>query len=376
MRNTLKRDVVFVLGTDPQDGVMQYANQISIRFKKHERSSQIECKAVNFSKLWCGVKCLFDVFRHGKLLHMQYPMIGSWGKSIWPGIVPAVMRCALALKRPKLVLTLHEWGDMHLLRKVSIFPLLMMADEIIFVSNMEYKKMNSTFTGIFCLNRKKQRVIPIGINLEIPSLDVLTVKRMRSELLDSTDESDAVIIGYFGFMYASKKPHVIVDVVEALVHMGLPAKALFIGDFTKHATKDKIDFLRYIQQRDMDAYVNITGYINDEVKVSEMMRACNVVILPFVGGLTARRGSFWYALALGVPLISTQPSEAGEFANGFLEGLASENVLRLVREPVDVPAVAKMVAAEFSSYRAPKCTQRTEPSWVDIVEEHISLYRE
>jgi glycosyltransferase involved in cell wall biosynthesis len=150
--------------------------------------------------------------------------------------------------------------------------------------------------------------IPIGSNVStVPPPDYT-----RDSWRERIDVSpDALLIGYFGFLNATKGGLELVEAQKLLVSDGLEAHLLMIGgrvgvsDPTNAAygqlVEDKIAALG-LKER-----VHWTGFA-DDLAVSGYFRMADLVALPYVDGASLRRGTLMAALAHGQAIVTTQPA--------------------------------------------------------------------
>jgi glycosyltransferase involved in cell wall biosynthesis len=149
--------------------------------------------------------------------------------------------------------------------------------------------------------------IPIGSNIAVmlpPDYDRIAW-RTRLNI-----PADAVLVGYFGFMNATKGVDTLLKAAEQAIRDGLNVHVLLIGgrigtsDGTNVRQADSIDQL--IADLNLADRVHWTGFVDGPL-VSANLTACDMIALPFRDGITLRRGSFMAAIAHGCPIITTQP---------------------------------------------------------------------
>lgn len=183
--------------------------------------------------------------------------------------------------------------------------------------------------------------IPIGSNIRVAPPVNYDRAAWRARLRVRPAE---FLIGYFGFLNASKGGEALVLTLAKLVTRRAPVKLVLIGgaagasDPTDREYAAKIE--RLIERHSIEKYVVRTGFIAPD-EVSGWLLACDAMLLPYTDGVSLRRGSLLAALAHGVPVISTQPPEPlAEFSDG-------DNI-RLV--PVDAhPAMVLAVTGLMAS---------------------------
>jgi glycosyltransferase involved in cell wall biosynthesis len=225
----------------------------------------------------------------------------------------------------------------------------------VIVTNSEDESRLREAGGVRCLAQ-----IPIGSNIA-PSLPPGYERdewRLRLGV-----EPQTFLLGYFGFLNASKGGDTLVRALALLRQQGRAVRLLLIGgrtgtsDPTNAGYGDQVDALA--QELGLGDLIQWTGFVSPE-EVSGHLAACDAVVLPYLDGASFRRGSLMAALAHGCPIVSTTPASpqpglvAGEniclFPPGDAAGCAAATA-RLM----DLPELrrrlaegAKMLAAEFT----------------------------
>ena len=122
-------------------------------------------------------------------------------------------------------------------------------------------------------------------------------------------ESDAFIVGFFGFRQRSKGVEVLADAMRRAELAGPGMRLVLIG-----AAGPPTDARRAEPPVPPSTFDDVrlidTGEQRAEV-ISQWLVACDVIALPFLDGLSARRGSFMNAVAHGVPVVTTAPPIEG-----------------------------------------------------------------
>jgi glycosyltransferase involved in cell wall biosynthesis len=204
------------------------------------------------------------------------------------------------------------------------------------------------------------RRIPIGSNVRAePPPDYNRAEwRARLGIPDR-----GMLVGYFGFLNASKGIDTLLDGTAAAIAQGVDAYLLMIGgrtgdsDPTNTDHADEID--RQIDALGLQSRIRRTGFVDDS-RVSGYLSACDVVALPFKDGVSFRRGSFMAALAHGCAIITTRPHvDLPELADGenvrLIPSDSGESLAAAIRELAADPALrerlrtnARTLAALFT----------------------------
>ncbi|RMF29785.1 MAG: glycosyltransferase [Chloroflexi bacterium] len=244
--------------------------------------------------------------------------------------------------RPCVVVTFHDLRVPGLFRGAGLFRL--RARAIRFLA--------SQADGVIVTNREDELAIqsweesavrrlaqiPIGSNIAPnPPPDYNRDAWRRSLGIGPRD----LLIGYFGFLNASKGVDTLIRALALLMADPLlprPVHLLMIGgmvgssDPTNQAYAEQIQAL--IQSLNLEHRVRWTGFVPDRY-VSGYLLTVDLCVLPYVDGVSFRRGSLMACLAHGRPIITTYPRvELPELRDG-------ENVLLV--PPRDAPAIARAV---------------------------------
>jgi len=150
--------------------------------------------------------------------------------------------------------------------------------------------------------------IPIGSNIKVnPKLQTSNSKKETRRKYGIGE--DDLVIGYFGFLNASKGGETL---FRALAQLPITNyKLLLIGgrtgssDPTNQAYADQLDALA--NELGITNRIIRTGYLSPEDTTSAFF-ACDLMAMPYEDGASFRRGTFMACLAHGMPTITTQPS--------------------------------------------------------------------
>jgi glycosyltransferase involved in cell wall biosynthesis len=149
--------------------------------------------------------------------------------------------------------------------------------------------------------------IPIGSNISPEPPEGYDREAWRAKLGVRADE---LLLGYFGFLNASKGADTLISALAVLQDRKARVKLVLIGgqagasDATDAGFAAQID--KMISRYDVADRIIRTGYV-ERGEVSAHLLACDVVVLPYRDGVSFRRGSLQAALAHGCPIITTEP---------------------------------------------------------------------
>lgn len=214
--------------------------------------------------------------------------------------------------------------------------------------------------------------IPIGSNIDRyePDPGESAAARRRLQL-----PADAFLIGYFGFLNASKGADLL---VEALARLPAQAHLAFVGGQT--GSSDHENNRRVVASVDEQARaagvgerVHWTGFLPDR-ELSELLQSCDLLAMPYRDGASLRRGTLMAALAHGRPIVTTEPASTVE------ELVHGRNVWLVARD--DAGALADGIrqvwqdAALRRELGAAALQLARSFSWESIAAQTVAFYRE
>lgn len=256
------------------------------------------------------IGAIAEELRRDCIVHLQLPIEG-WGNSIVPG--SALMAARLMTRKGHIAITLHEWASLNRLRYLSMVPDILACDGFVFVSPQQRESfLNTPLVGE--AKKRAAPVIPIGPNIMPARIDPERVAAERAKLRGSGAGEAEIVIGYFGVLYASKRPDMLLRVVKALHERGTRARLLICGDFLWDKPGDREAFLALARELGISDWLDFRGRIDDEGELMATLSAADVFLLPFTDGISTRRGSFQAVSQLAIPLVSTKAERQDEFA--------------------------------------------------------------
>jgi glycosyltransferase involved in cell wall biosynthesis len=240
----------------------------------------------------------------------------------------------------KTVVTFHDLRVPYLfpkagrLRETAVQFMARQAHGVIVTNLADFQQLAPTLQTPICQ-------IPIGSNIATYTPDQNKIDEIRAEMgLAKTD----FLLGYFGFLNESKGADTL---LKALVQLDERHHLVFIGGQTGSSDPSNNQaFLTGLHQLitalGLDTRVHWTGFVPDE-RVSALLHAANVMVMPYRDGVSLRRGTLMAALAHGRALITTAPAvPTPELIHG-------ENVwLVPPGEPTTLAAAVRTVLADES----------------------------
>jgi len=147
--------------------------------------------------------------------------------------------------------------------------------------------------------------IPAGPTIE-PAADVGDRSAVREFLgLDVED----FIVGFFGFRQRSKGVQVLAEALRRPELAGPRTLLALIGAAAPPTSPRRSE--PPIQPSTFEGLRLVDTGAQAPRTISRWLVACDAIALPFLDGLSARRGSFMNAVAHGIPVVTTHPPAGG-----------------------------------------------------------------
>lgn len=149
--------------------------------------------------------------------------------------------------------------------------------------------------------------VPIGPNV-LPAPNVGEQRDASRARLGAGP--DTVVAAYFGFLNASKGVGDLLLALRRLRAGGQDVRLLLLGgatggsDPTDREEAEQVE--RLIGELGLATCVRRSGFLPAET-MSAWLLAADLAVLPYVDGVSLRRGSLMACLAHGLPIVSTQP---------------------------------------------------------------------
>ena len=319
------------------------------------------------------------------LLHIQF-QAGAFDLGGSVHLLPSLLRATLP--RARVVTTFHDFLVPYLFPKAG--PARLAANRLLARSSHA-----AIFTDLADLELAGPgvhgRVVPIGSNVDRqPETEP---SRTDVRLLLSLDD-EAFVVGYFGFLNPSKGVPTLLEAVGQVVarRPDRNVKLVLIGAETGVSNPTDLTQARAvhdaIEQEQLGQSIVRTGYL-EPAELSATLLACDVVVLPFRDGASARRGTLMAALAHGLPIVSTTPARPSPLAGppGFWLGSGpgavavrdGESILLVPPDDADALAAALLRLADDPDLRARLAEGArgvaARIAWPALAAETIGVYR-
>jgi glycosyltransferase involved in cell wall biosynthesis len=214
--------------------------------------------------------------------------------------------------------------------------------------------------------------IPIGNDIQ--SRQFSTAERNQRRAARGYG-SEQLVLGYFGFLNASKGGLTLVETLAALAREGRDVRLLMIGERVGASDKTNFSYLQRVEaaisELGLDGSVQWTGHQPDE-EVAADFQAIDVLVMPYEDGMSLRRSTLTAALANGCAIVTTHPqAPTPELSAG------SDLLLVPPRDPAATAAAVGRIASYprlAESLRANARKAARQFSWDVIAARHLEMY--
>ena len=363
--------VIFGSGKPVTCAVMDYARRLREAVEA-QRPGFLRIDTIEPDRPFAFVAAIVRALRAGQVAHVQLPIEG-WGNSVLPGA--ALFLARLVTRRGRIVLTMHEWTSLNPMRFLSTIPDLIAADAFVFVSPRQREAFRRT-PWVGAAKKARAPVIPIGPNIMPARIDPGRVAVERAKLEGAGATRADLIVGFFGVLYASKRPDLLLRTTQALHRRGVKARLLVCGDFLWDKPNDRAAFLALAGELGLSEWLEFRGRIDDEADLMATLAAADAFLLPYADGVSLRRGSFQAVSQLALPLVTTTPERADEF-----------DAMPALKAKIDSPATALRPAdagpealaealIEVAARKAQAFGVALGSLWREAAARHLALYDE
>lgn len=151
--------------------------------------------------------------------------------------------------------------------------------------------------------------IPIGSNIEGQTISP-DKRQDRRRKRGYTD--DSLVIGYFGFLNRSKGGLTLIETLDQLVRAGRNAHLLMVGERVGASDPTNYRYLQGVEGRiaalGLADRIQWTGHQSD-AEVGADLNALDVLFMPYVDGVSLRRGTLMAGLVNGCAIVTTEPQD-------------------------------------------------------------------
>jgi len=270
-----------------------------------------------------------------EILHIQYQQ-SMYGGDSAIGFLP----WALMVRgvRPAIVTTLHDMDRPTRGSRRLAFESLVYGSKQLTVSNESEFRGLSRRPGI----RGRLNLVSVGSNIEVQTLTPEQRSALRASV---SSKSDSSLIVYFGLIRADKGLETLIDAVADLHKRSVCVELVVVGGTGDESYRDRL----IERAKGTDEVVHFLGH-QDRVKVSQLLQASDLAVLPFSDGATANRTTINAALSHGLPLLTTKgPGTPAKWTDGALALIdappdarsLSRAIEDLIKQPERLQSMAK-----------------------------------
>ncbi len=231
------------------------------------------------------------------ILNIQFQTAAYW-MSPWIHFLPSVVR------HVPVVTTFHDLRFPYLFPKAGrlrdwiVMHLARTSDGVIVTNHEDFQRVQQLPIA---------RLIPIGSNIlhSLPAdFDALHWREKAGA------KPDDYLLAYFGLVNRSKGLEILLDAMCKLRNENIPVRLIIIGDVgasdpTNVAYAQEIKHLA--EKLNLSDLIRHTGFLENEQAVGSYLAASDAVVLPFLDGVSYRRGSLMAAIRYACPIVSTRP---------------------------------------------------------------------
>jgi glycosyltransferase involved in cell wall biosynthesis len=266
----------------------------------------------------------------------SFPLL-AWSRTV---LQPMLLLLLGSATGRTTVLFLHEWSDLHPLRRAIYLPFVALCRTIIMLSPTVEAGFRSD--PVVRWARSKCRLA-----LHAPVLRPATRESSpRVAQVEKFASGCDLVIGYFGSIYRKKEPTVLLEVCRHLRRNQVRASVLFVGGFTNSIDGYESRFLQTVRAMGLEDAVFVTGYVERAPELFALLECADVFIYLFPEGLTTRRSSVLTSVEAGRPVLVPDPACAAEVSHhpGYC-ALIRDGAVQLIPRDASLPQIADAVVA-------------------------------
>ncbi len=278
---------------------------------------------------------------------------------------------------PPIITTFHDLRPPYLfpkagpLRKWAVHQMAKYSEGVIVTNGEDYTELEQSLD-----DERQPRIKLIHIGSNITPNPPAGYERSAWRQAQGIEDDD-LLLGFFGFLNASKGVETLLEAMAQLLKRNISAHLIFIGgrtgssDITNQEYARSIDAL--IADLGLNARVHRTGF-TEPTGVSAALLASDICVLPYRDGVSLRRGTLHACLAHGCPIVTTEPLiEIEELQDG-------EQMLMVPPGDIDTLVDATMRLQQSPNLRARLSKNATrladEFSWERIAAHTAEFFRQ
>ena len=238
------------------------------------------------------------------IINLQWPT-AAYGRSLAINLVPMILRTGFP-KIP-LVTTLHELRYFNSVNRLRVWPSLLFSQRVIIVDPLDLGCVKQLYAPAVA----RCRHIPIGSNLPALSRGYDRAECRKQLGIADTD----FVVGFFGFANPPKGLEVLLAALRHLKEIQPQIKLLLLSQLSEQNSYQR-RLLHDLKTTGLDR-ITVNPEYAEPRRAGEYLAAADCAALPFLDGVSVKRGSLMACLAQGLPIITTTPvvGEINEFQN-------------------------------------------------------------
>jgi glycosyltransferase involved in cell wall biosynthesis len=315
----------------------------------------LDSRLVAVAGRWGDGPALWRALAGAGALVVNLPVV-AWKKAL---LTPLLALTIARLRGAQTIVVVHEWADLHPLRRAFISAYLLLAQVVLFSSPTVREEFLSSPLGRlpFALGLAPipPNIAPLKTRLRSPAVDRLEAERAKGRL----------VLGHFGSIYPKKQSTFVLEVARALQAMNRSVFVVFIGGFVKANDDVETRFFARARELGLEASIMVSGYVESDAEIFALFDAVDVFVYSFAEGLTSRRGSVLTCLESGRPVIVNAAKSQSEFDHHpVFRGLIAQGALQVVpinAAPADFARAIEAIGAD----RRAVAPEIFAPAWRD-----------
>lgn len=287
------------------------------------------------------------------IIHIQYPAVG-YGRQLGINLLPWLLR--IFARKPRLVVSLHEYFGSRLLGRIRDLITVMPAHKIIVSNQADHHTLPSWL-------KRKLTVVPLGPNIESGSPEVKTAEKLLANPMHLQT------ILFFGFAFPSKRLEILIAAMEHIKDKQLVVAADLGDDAYHQSLRSQIKAHNGAVGFEQ---IRVIGFQPSDVLVSIIQQSL-CFVLPQNTPVNTKSSTVVAALTNQLPVIGKKGRdwENSPLADGENALLLETMTAELISDTVN------RLAQDRSLYKHLK-QQSTELashlSWQNVAQLHYRLY--
>ncbi len=315
----------------------------------------LDSRSLAVAGRWGDAPALWRALAGAEALVVNLPMV-AWKTAL---LTPLLALSIARSRGAHTVVVVHEWADMHPLRRAFVSSYLLFAQVVLFSSPTVRDEFLSSPAGRLPF---ASGLAPIPPNIAPPKA------RLRSPAvarIEAERAAGSLVLGHFGSIYPKKQSTFVLDVAHALQAMNRRVFVMFIGGFVKARDDVEASFFGRARELGLEASIAVSGYVESEAEIFALFDAVDVFVYAFAEGLTSRRGSVLTCLESGRPVVVNAAKGQSEFDHHpVFSRLIAQGALRFVPTDAAPADFARAIAAIGAQPRA-AAPEIFAPAWRD-----------